>query len=196
MVGCIPPWSAERWRPWSHAFQSASAPSCPGDFWWERKGSGEATGSDSNRNFPFQIQWKLRIWMKTMRTSMVFEYCHPLKKHHFPARISIRMKKHTIVFTVFVCIFLFGKINVYYQLPTLLKTCIWTARTKAVTNLILNTWFALNTYFLWNSTTTSHSLTDIFNTHAPLLFLKNRFYEIKQLLPTFDSEKSQLQYNI
>ena len=80
MVGCIPPWSAERWRPWSHAFQSASAPSCPGDFWWEGKGSGEAaTGSDSNRNFPFQIQWKQRIWMKTMRTSMVFEYCHPLK---------------------------------------------------------------------------------------------------------------------
>ena len=84
----------------------------------------------------------------------------------------------------------------YYQLPTLLKTCIWTARTKAVTNLILNTWFALKTYFLLNSTTTSHSLTDIFNTHAPLLFLKNRFYEIKQLLPTFDSEKNQLQYNI
>lgn len=38
-----------------------------------------------------------------------------LKKHHFPAHISIRMKKHTIVFTVLVCIFLFGKINVYYQ---------------------------------------------------------------------------------
>ena len=32
----------ERWRPWSHAFQSASAPSCPGDFWWEGKGPGEA----------------------------------------------------------------------------------------------------------------------------------------------------------
>lgn len=141
--------------------------------------------SKSNENKGFE--WKL--WELQWYLSIVIP-----KKAPFPSPYIYQNEKTHDCFYRICLHFLFGKINVYYQLPTLLKTCIWTARTKAVTNLILNTWFALKTYFLLNSTTTSHSLTDIFNTHAPLLFLKNRFYEIKQLLPTFDSEK--INYNI
>ena len=96
-------WVYPSMRPWSHAFQSASAPSCPGDFGRE-----------------------VRIWATKDLTPIGF---FPSKsngigvlfpppkyvKHHFPAHISIRMNKtNDCSYRIFFC---WGKINMQYQFP-------------------------------------------------------------------------------